>query len=116
MPDDRLTLTELLILMAIQGLQHDGKEPYGVSIYESLSYDANQDTPLTTIYDCLGTLSGKRCVTEGRGAPSAKRGGKAKRLYSITDRGICLVLANLRSIDEMRQRFEKPESPVSVKV
>jgi DNA-binding PadR family transcriptional regulator len=111
--EDRLTLIELMILMAVEGLGGDGERAYGAAIAVRIKEQTGEDVPLQTIYDSLRNLEQKRWIATRRGEPTAKRGGRAPILCTISVRGVAVVEDRLRAIDFMRNRRKHPNQGVA---
>lgn len=82
----RIYLGELeeLILLMVALLN---KEAYGVSIAEELKKQAGRDITISAIHAVLHRLEEKGFVKSRMGGASAERGGRRKRLFSITAYG-----------------------------
>lgn len=82
----RIYLGELeeLILLMVALLN---KEAYGVSIAEHLKSQAGRDLSISAIHAVLHRLEEKGFVKSKMGGASQERGGRRKRLFSITSYG-----------------------------
>ena len=82
----RIYLGELeeLILLMVALLS---KEAYGVSITEELKRQTNRDISISAAHAVLHRLEEKGFVKSRMGGASAERGGRRKRLFSITAYG-----------------------------
>jgi PadR family transcriptional regulator PadR len=80
------TLGELeqVVLLAVLRL---GADAYGVPIQAEIHARARRDLTLGTIYKTLSRLEEKGIVTSRMGEPTAQRGGRAKRYYTVTAAG-----------------------------
>jgi DNA-binding PadR family transcriptional regulator len=75
---------ERLALLAVGGL--DEEEAYGLAVQRSLAAAGRELTP-GAVYTTLDRLERKGLLTSRWGAPTAVRGGRAKRLYRVTGEG-----------------------------
>ena len=75
---------ELLVLLAILRL---GNGAYGVTIREELERETSRKLTLGTVYKTLGRLEGKGYLETRIGPPTRERGGRRKKLYSLTEVG-----------------------------
>jgi PadR family transcriptional regulator PadR len=75
---------ENLLLLAILRLED---RAYGVSIRQELLDQAGKDVAIGAIYTGLDRLEQKGFVKSWTGEPTAERGGKAKKFYSVTAQG-----------------------------
>jgi DNA-binding PadR family transcriptional regulator len=82
----RIYLGELeeLVLLMVALLD---KEAYAVSISEELDKQAGREISLSAIHAVLHRLEEKGFVRSALGGASAERGGRRKRLFTITAYG-----------------------------
>ena len=82
----RIYLGELeeLILLMVALLN---KEAYGVTVAEELKAQANRELSISAIHAVLHRLEEKGFVKSKMGGASTERGGRRKRLLSITAHG-----------------------------
>lgn len=82
----RIYLGELeeLVLLMVALLN---KEAYGVSIMEELKKQAARDISVSAVHAVLHRLEEKGFVKSKMGGVSEERGGRRKRLFSITAYG-----------------------------
>jgi PadR family transcriptional regulator PadR len=82
----RIYLGELeeLILLMVALLN---KEAYGVSIADELKKQAGRELSISAIHAVLHRLEEKGFVKSRMGGASQERGGRRKRLFSITTYG-----------------------------
>jgi PadR family transcriptional regulator PadR len=80
-----LSSFELLVMLALIRL---GDDAYGVPISREIEERSGRIVSLTTIYAALERLEGKGFVTSEMGEPTSERGGRAKRYFTITPKGI----------------------------
>lgn len=79
-----LTDLEQLLLLAVLRLQ-DGA--YGASIQSDLEERAERRVSLGSIHVTLGRLEENGLVSSAKGEPTGERGGKARRIYAVTEVG-----------------------------
>ncbi len=80
-----LTRAEEFILLAIWRL---GEEAYCVPILDQVQEVSNKKWTLGSIYITLHRLENKNFVESELGKPTAERGGKSKRFYTVTSAGV----------------------------
>jgi len=85
---------EQVVLLAVMRL---GPEAYGVSIKREIEQRTGRNVSLGAIYPTMDRLEAKGFVTSHVGAPTAERGGRAKRHFRISAAG----LRQLRRSHEM---------------
>lgn len=93
-----LTKSEELLLLAICNLKG---EAYGVEILRYVSDKTGTEWSIGSIYVPLDRLARLGFVETYLGEATAKRGGKRKRYYRITDVGLGTLRENRRIEDEM---------------
>ena len=76
---------EELILLTVALLN---EEAYGVAIQNELKKKANRNVAISAIHSALNRLSNKGFVESHLGEATAERGGKRKRIFSVTAFGI----------------------------
>lgn len=100
---------ELLVLLAILRLDDDA---YGVTIRDELERETSRTLSFGTVYKTLGRLEGKEYLESRIAPPTAERGGRRKKLYSLTAAGRKAVqrsLADLRRLTEgLATELERP--------
>ena len=86
---------ELLVLLA---LIRAGDEAYGVPIANAIAESTGKRVILASVYNTLERLEQKGLVTSSFGEPTAERGGRATRYFSITKPGLREVKAAKRAL------------------
>jgi PadR family transcriptional regulator PadR len=76
---------ELMILLAVIRL---GDDAYGVPISKELLETTGREVALGSVYAALDRLEEKGLVTSALGDPTPARGGRAKRYFHVTSRGM----------------------------
>jgi DNA-binding PadR family transcriptional regulator len=89
---------EELVLLAVMRL---GEDAYGASIRKELRTRARRAPTVGTIYVTLLRLEEKGLVRSHAGESTSPRGGRPKRLFTLTARGI----AALRSERQVMERM-----------
>jgi len=75
---------EQVVLLAVARLEGDG---YGVSIRKEISRRTGRDVTVGSVYATLARLEDKGMVASREGDPTPRRGGRARRHFSLTPRG-----------------------------
>jgi PadR family transcriptional regulator, regulatory protein PadR len=86
---------ESMLLLAVLRL---GEQAYGVTIRRELLIKANKDVAIGAIYTGLERLKRKGFVESWLGDPTSARGGRAKRYYRLTARGLKILNDTQRAI------------------
>ncbi len=87
---------EELVLLCVK---MNGENASGVSIQQALDRDAGRNVSLGAIYTALDRLIRKKLVNSWLGEPTPVRGGRRKRYYSLTKKGLN-QLSEVRRIRE----------------
>jgi DNA-binding PadR family transcriptional regulator len=85
MPRDLLTDLELMILLAALRV---GDEAYGVPVAREIEETGGRVVALAVVYATLDRLEDRGLVTSSIGDPTPERGGRAKRFFRVTSKGI----------------------------
>lgn len=89
-----LTDFELMIMLAILRLRD---EPYGVPIARELEHTAGRLTTLGAVYLALDRLEDRGFVASALGEATPQRGGRAKKYFRVTAKGLRAVRATQRA-------------------
>jgi PadR family transcriptional regulator, regulatory protein PadR len=76
---------DLMILLALMRL---GDAAYGAPISREIEETSGRAVALATLYATLARLEKNGLVSSRLGEPTAERGGRAKRYFSVTARGL----------------------------
>jgi PadR family transcriptional regulator PadR len=85
MPGALLTDFELMILLAILRV---GDEAYGVPIAQEIEQTGGRPVVCAAVYAALSRLEARGLVRAYMGDPTPERGGRAKRYYALTPKGL----------------------------
>jgi DNA-binding PadR family transcriptional regulator len=96
---DLLTNSELLVLLAVLRL---GNETYGVPIVEELERNRSRMS-VATVYVILSRLEERGLVASAVGEATPERGGRAKRYFRVTAKGIRRVRSIQRILLQLWQ-------------
>jgi len=103
-----LTDFELMILLAILRV---GEEAYGVQIARAIESTGGRRVLLGAAYAALDRLERNGLVSSTIGAPTPERGGRAKRFFRVTARGVRAVkdtrqalVALWRDVPQLKER------------
>ena len=86
-------------LAVLQIIYRQSGQGYGVSIGDQLRADGTP-TVLPQIYSILDKLEQKGFVEAKMGEPTAERGGRRKRLYSVTGKGARVLSSSCHRLVE----------------
>jgi DNA-binding PadR family transcriptional regulator len=89
-----LTDFELMILLAILRVN----EAYGVPIAREIEDTAGRGVMLGAVYAALDRLEARGLVASRLGDPTPERGGRARRYFRVTARGLRAVRDTRRAL------------------
>ena len=82
-----------IVLLAVLRL---GDDAYGVPISHEIERRTRREAALGSVYAALERLQDKGLVTSRLGERTAERGGRAKRYFRLTARGVAEVRESQR--------------------
>ena len=85
---DYLGEFEHIVLLALMRL---GDDAYGVTVHQEIEQRTEREVSIGAIYATLDRMEGKGLVKSRVGQPTPARGGRAKRHFKITSRGVTAV-------------------------
>lgn len=100
MPKEFLGEFEELVLTLVAALR---EEAYGAAIAEEIESKRGRDVNLSAVHVTLYRLEDKGYVKSAFGGETKERGGRRKRIYTITSAGLAL----LRAMKEARVELWK---------
>jgi PadR family transcriptional regulator, regulatory protein PadR len=86
---------ELMVMLAIIRL---GNDAYGVSISNEIEETTGSTVLLGSVYDALTRLQEKGLISSALGEATPERGGRAKRHYRETSKGLRIVRDTQQSL------------------
>lgn len=89
---------ELLVLLAVL---HCGDASYSVAVHAELERRSGRPASLGAVYITLERLEAKGFLSSRLGAPTAERGGRAKRYFTPTAAGGAALKDECRVIRRM---------------
>jgi len=96
---------EQIVLLAILRL---GDAAYAVSIRREIAARTGREPAPGALYTTLDRLEEKRLVTSRRGDPTPQRGGRAKRYFKVSAKGISAVARVQRSYRNLMEGLVLP--------
>jgi PadR family transcriptional regulator PadR len=93
-----LTDFELLILLAVLRI---GEDAYGVPIAREIEATGRRTVLLGAVYAALERLQSMGLVSSTVGDPTPERGGRAKRFFRVTAKGLKAVKETQRALVAM---------------
>jgi DNA-binding PadR family transcriptional regulator len=96
---DAVTNSELLVLLTVLRL---GNNTYGVPIVQELERN-HARIGVATVYVILSRLEEKGLVASAVGEATPERGGRAKRYFRVTAKGVRRVRSIQRTLSQLWQ-------------
>lgn len=84
MADSTLGTLELTVLLAVARLRDDA---YGLAVRRDVSERTGHDYSVGAIYTTLERLGDKGLISSRMSEPTARRGGRARRQFTLTAAG-----------------------------
>jgi len=99
MPDHaHLTDLEQLLLLAVLRCED---EAYGANLQADIEHEADRHVSLGSIHMTLARLEERGLASSRKSAPQASRGGKARRIYRVTEEGRATLEWNRHVMNRM---------------
>ncbi len=105
---DVLTRLEEIFLLAVWRL---GDNAYGVTIADKLTDTTNKKWIMSQVYVPLERLENKGYLKSYLSAPISERGGRSKRLYGLTEKGLQALI----EINSMQKSLWSDVSPAALR-
>jgi DNA-binding PadR family transcriptional regulator len=86
---------ELMVMLAVLRI---GEDAYGVPVARELEEATSRDVLLGSVYAALDRLETKGLVSSSIGDPTAERGGRAKKYFKVTAKGLREVRNTQRTL------------------
>lgn len=83
---DHLKDFELMVLLAVLRLDEDNS--YGVPIATEIEQTTGRSVALASVYAALERLEDRGWIASRMGESTAQRGGRAKRYFRVTTKGV----------------------------
>jgi DNA-binding PadR family transcriptional regulator len=93
-----LGTADLMILLVLMRL---GDEAYGVTIAREIEETGGRMVALASVYATLDRLVERGFAVSELGEPTAARGGRAKKYFKITGKGVREVRAAKQSLTKL---------------
>ena len=97
---DYLGEFEHIVVLALMRL---GERAYGVTVRQEIAARTERDVSLGAIDATLDRLEVKGYVTSRLGEPTAERGGRSKRFFRVTKKGVSAVNRTHRALLSMSE-------------
>lgn len=91
------------MLLAVTRLDNCG---YGMTLRQEIEERTDRDVSIGALYATLERLEKKGLVSSSQGESTASRGGRAKRFFAITERGLEALRRSRQLLDSMWEGVE----------
>lgn len=91
---------EHIIILALLQLEDHA---YGVPVRQEIESRTKREVSIGAVYATLGRLETKGYVKSFRGDPTPERGGRSKRFFRVTAKGVAAVNRTQRAIQRMTE-------------
>jgi PadR family transcriptional regulator PadR len=88
-------------LMAMLASMRLGENAYGVPIFREIEQRCGRQVALGSVYAALERLEAKGFVASDIGESTPERGGRAKRYFRVTAKGLREVRGMQRALEKM---------------
>jgi PadR family transcriptional regulator PadR len=100
---DYLGEFEYIVVLALLRL---ADRAYGVTVRQEIEFRAKREVSIGAVYATLGRLETKGYVTSHRGDPTPERGGRSKRFFRVTAKGVTAVNRTQRVLQSMTEGLD----------
>src|ERR1700687_4520164 len=100
---DYLGEFEHIVVLALLRL---ADRAYGVTVRQEIEFRTNREVSIGAVYATLGRLEAKGYVKSPRGDPTPERGGRSKRFFRVTAKGVVAVHRTQRALQSMTEGLD----------
>jgi PadR family transcriptional regulator, regulatory protein PadR len=79
---------------------------YGVTVRQEIEFRTNREVSIGAVYATLDRLETKGYVKSYRGEPTPERGGRSKRFFRVTGKGLAAVNRTQRVLQRMTEGLD----------
>jgi len=100
---DHLGEFENIVLLALLRLDD---RAYGVTVRQEIRCRINREVSIGAVYATLDRLEAKGYVRSFHGDPTPERGGRSKRFFRVTPKGLSAVSRTHRALQNMTEGLD----------
>jgi DNA-binding PadR family transcriptional regulator len=100
---DPLGEFEHIVVLALLRL---GDRAYGVTVRQEIETRTRRDVSIGAIYATLARLAAKGYVKSHLGDPTPERGGRSKRFFQVTAKGVAAVNRTQGALQRMTEGLD----------
>ena len=97
---DYLVEFEHIMVLALLRLED---RAYGVTVRQEIELRTHREVSIGAVYATLDRLEAKGYVKSRRGDPTPERGGRSKRFFRVTAKGVAAVNRTQRALQSMTE-------------
>lgn len=94
---------EHIIVLALLRLED---RAYGVTVRQEIEFRIKREVSIGAVYATLNRLERKGYVKSDYGDPTPERGGRSKRFFSVTAKGVAAVNRTQRALKNMTEGLD----------
>ena len=94
---------EHLIVLALLRLED---RAYGVTVRQEIEFRTRREVSIGAVYATLDRLERKGYVKSHRGDPTPERGGRSKRFFRVTAKGVAAVNRTQRALQGLTEGLD----------
>jgi PadR family transcriptional regulator, regulatory protein PadR len=83
---------------------------YGVTVRQEIEFRIHREVSIGAVYATLDRLETKGYVKSHRGDPTPERGGRSKRFFRVTARGVAALNRTHRALQRMTEGLDLTRS------
>lgn len=96
--------------IVILALLHLEDRAYGVTVRQEIQVRTNREVSIGAVYATLDRLEVKGYVKSFQGDPTPERGGRSKRFFRVTAKGMTAVNRTQQAIQSMTEGLDMVRS------
>jgi PadR family transcriptional regulator PadR len=100
---DYLGEFEHIIVLALLRLED---RAYGVTVRQEIEFRTHREVSIGAVYATLDRLETKGYVKSHRGDPTPERGGRSKRFFRVTAKGVAAMSRTQRVLQSMSEGLD----------
>src|ERR1700687_4314047 len=104
---DYLGEFEHIVVLALMRL---ADRAYGVTVRQEIEFRTKREVSIGAIYATLDRLESKGFVKSHLGDPTPERGGRSKRFFKVTAKGVAAVNHTQRALQSMTEGLDLIQS------
>lgn len=100
---DYLGEFEHIVVLALLRLED---RAYGVPVRQEIEFRTHREVSIGAVYATLDRLERKGYVKSRRGDPTPERGGRSKRFFRVTAKGVAAVNRTQQALHSMTEGLD----------